>query len=137
MMPRTKQLGLTLVEILVATILLLVLLAPGMRALHTGFVGADVHAEHSGNHYRLVARMETVLADPYASLEAAESGPSTPSSYSDAAGPRDRMLVFVAAYDADNADGDSNPFSGTDVDVLWVRVAIEGSVQDLASIATR
>lgn len=134
---RQGQRGLTLVEVLVAVTLLTVLLVPAIHALHTGFVGVEVHADYSRNHYRLVSRLETMLSEPYSSLEAATSGQAIPSSYSDAAGPPDRVLVYIAAYDADNADGDDNRFTGTDADVLWIRVAIEGSVQNLDTLTTR
>lgn len=137
MIRRQFEGGLTLIEVLISISLLAVLMVPAIHALHTGFVGAEVHADYSRNHYRLVSRIETVLSESFSSLEAAASGPSTPASYSDAAGPPDRILVYVAAYDADNADTDNDPFTGTDPDVLWVRVAIEGSVQDLVSLATR
>lgn len=137
MIRRRFENGLTLVEVLVSVSLLAVLLVPAIHALHTGFVGAEAHADHSRNHYRLVSRIETVLAESYGSLEAAAAGQSTPSSYSDAAGPPDRLLVYIAAYDADNADTDNDPFTGTESDVLWIRVAIQGSVQDLVSLATR
>ncbi|MGI9234192.1 MAG: prepilin-type N-terminal cleavage/methylation domain-containing protein [Woeseiaceae bacterium] len=134
---RPSESGMTLVEVLVAVSLLAVLLVPALHALHTGFVGAAVQTDHSRDHYRLVARIETVLADSYTNLEIAAAGPATPSSYSDAAGPADRILVFVAPYDADDADTDADPFTGADDGVLWVRVAIEGSVLDLVSLATR
>lgn len=133
----STQLGFTLIEVMVALTLLAVLLVPAIQALHTGFLGADVHADYSSNHYRLVSRIETVLSESYVDLEAAAAGPTVPGSYSDPGGAPARVLVFIAAYDADNADTDNNPFSGTDDDVLWVRVAIDGTVQSLASLATR
>jgi len=40
----------------------------------------------------------------------------------------------LSAYDADNSDGDDDPFTGTDEGLLWVRVAIEGSVHDVLSL---
>lgn len=137
MIRRRSQSGLTLVEVLVSVLLLAVLLVPALHALHTGFIGVAIHGDYSRDHYRLVSRIETVLSESFNSLEAAAAGPSTPSSYSDAAGPPDRVLVYIAAYDADNLDTDDDPFTGADSDVLWVRVAIDGSVQDLESLATR
>lgn len=134
---RRAQRGLTLVEVLVAVALLAVLLVPAIHALHTGYVGAEAHANYSRNHYRLVSRLESVLSESYDSLEAAAAGPLVASNYSDTAGPTERVLVYFAAYDADNADGDDDPFTGTDLDMLWVRVAIDGSVQDLVSLTAR
>lgn len=137
MIRRTYESGLTMVEVLVAVSLLAVLLVPALHALHTGFIGVEIHTDYSRNHYRLVSRMETVLSESHSDLEAAAAGPSTPSSYSDVAGPPDRILVYIAPYDVDDADTDADPFTGADDGVLWVRVAIEGSVLDLASLATR
>ena len=80
--------------------------------------------------------MESVLAEPFTNLETAAAGNAAPSSYSDAAGGGDRIVVFIAGYDADDADGDGDPFTGVDTDILWVRVAVEGSGQFLDSLKT-
>lgn len=135
--PRRAQRGLTIVEVLIAMLLLAVLLVPAVNALHTGFVGSTVHLETSEHHYRLLSRMETVLAETFANLEAAAAGSSVPSGYSDPVGSADRILVFIAGYDADDADNDGDPFTGADADILWVRVAIDGSVQAIDSLTTR
>ncbi|MGI9203364.1 MAG: type II secretion system protein [Woeseiaceae bacterium] len=132
-----KQRGLTLVEILVATLLLAILLVPALNSIQLGFLGADAHSDYSANHYRIVSRLETVLADTFSNLEAAVAGPSVPSSYSDAGGTPSRIVVYVAAYDADNADTDDDPFTGTDDGVLWVSVSVEGTAQNLVTLATR
>ena len=133
----SAQRGFTLMEVLVALTLLAILLVPAIRALHTGLLGAEVHADYSSNHYRLISRLETVLSERYVDLEVASAGPTVPSSYSDPSGTPARVLVFISAYDIDNADADNDPFSGTDDDVLWVRAAIEDTVQDLATLVTR
>jgi hypothetical protein len=94
--------------------------------------------------------MEEVLAEPYGTLlgaAAAAGSESTPSSYSDPAGPMDRRLVFIALYDATNADGDGNVFTVPDpdldgdgnpytgyADLLWLRVEVEGSITSLESL---
>lgn len=134
---RRRQRGLTLVEVLIATVLIAVLLVPAVDALYTGLLGSGIHARAADDHYRLLSRLETVLAEAYGDLEAAASGPVVASVYSDPAGPGPRLLVHVAAYDADDADGDADPFTGTDEDVLWVRVSIEGAVASLDALATR
>lgn len=131
------QRGLTLTEVLVAIVLLAVLLVPAVNALYTGHLGTEVQADLIRHHYRLVSRLETVLAEPYASLEASAAGPATPTSYSDAAGPPDRVVVFIAGYDADDGDADGNPFTDPDNGLLWVRVAIDESVLGLETLATR
>lgn len=116
--------------------LLAVLLVPAVNALHTGLLGSSIHASSGNDHYRILSRMESVLAESFADLESAAAGASIPSSYSDAAGPVDRIVVFIAGYDADNADADGDPFTGADSDILWVRVAVEGSAQSLESLTS-
>ena len=130
------QCGLTIVEVLVAMTLLAILLVPAVSALHAGLHGSTVHGDIARDHYRLLSRMESVLAESFADLEAAVAGPNVPSSYSDAAGPADRIVVFIAGYDADDADGDGDPFTGPDSDILWIRVAVDGSVQALESLTS-
>ena len=131
------QTGLTLVEVLVAVALLSLMLVPAISALQTAVVGADVHGDVATSHYRLAARLEELLAEPYTDLSDAAivaGGPTTPSSYSEPAGPPGRLLVYLSLYDGDDADSDGDPFTGTDPDLLWIRVQIDGSVHELQSV---
>lgn len=137
MIRQTNQLGLTLVEVLVAMALLTVLLVPAMRALQTSVTGADVHGDLASAHFRLTSRLEELLAEPFADLSdaaIAAGAPTTATSYSDAAGPPGRLLVYLSFYDGDNADADNDPFTGTDPDLLWIRVDIEDTVHTLQTI---
>lgn len=132
-----KEHGLTLVEVLVTIVLLTIVLVPAMRALQTGVIGANVHGDISSSHYRLTSRLEELLAEPFVDLSdaaIAAGAPTTPSSYSDAAGPPGRLLVYLSLYDGDNADADDNPFTGTDPDLLWIRVDVEDTVHTLETI---
>ena len=52
---------------------------------------------------------------------------TVPTSYSDVSGSTDRRLVYIAKYDADNADADDDGFTGVDDEILWVRVEIENT----------
>lgn len=147
---RARQSGLTLVEVLVATVLIAVVLLPAMEALYTGILGNEILQSATEEHYAVLSGMEEVLAEPYGSLlgaAAAAGSGSTPSSYSDAMGPPNRRLVFVALYDATNADGDGNVFTVLDpdldsdgnpytgyADLLWVRVEVQGSITSLESL---
>lgn len=131
------QAGLSLVEVLIAVVLLSILLVPALQALQVGMLGADVHVDYSNNHHRIVSRMETVLAEPFADLEAVKTSPTMPGSYSDAVGTPGRLLVYVAAYDADNADGDNDIFTGPDDGILWIQVTVEGTAQSLQSLMVR
>lgn len=144
MMSRARQSGLTLVEVLVAAVLLAVVLVPAIDALRTGMLGAEVHATTASNHYAALSRMEEVLAEPHSLLLTAAGTAGnykTPTAYSDTAGSAQRRLVFIGLYDADDLDGDGNPFTVPDpnldgdndpytgyVGPLWLRVEIEGSV---------
>lgn len=147
---RTRQSGLTYIEVLVATILLAIVLVPAIEALHTGLLGSRVQATILSERYSALARMESVLAEPFATLVTAAgvAGDSkTPTSYSDPAGPADRVLVYIALYDADNADGDNdvftvpdpnfdgdnNPYTGY-VGLLWIRTEVEGSVTSVETL---
>ena len=136
----SRQHGGSYIEVLVAAALVTVTLVPAMQALRTSSVGAAVHGESVALHYRVLGRMEEMLAEPFASLETeaqATGDPSTPTSYSDAGGTPNRRLVFLSPYDGDNADADDDPFTGTDDGLIWVRVEIEGTVQALESLSSR
>jgi type II secretory pathway pseudopilin PulG len=127
--------GFSYVEVLVAVGLLALCVVPTMEALQTGVLGAAVHQSETADHYAVAGRLEEVLAEPFASLDAAATaagGPTNPSSYS--ASP---LLVYLARYDGDNADGDGNPFTGGDDGLLWVRVAVENGGAALETLTTR
>lgn len=136
-MLRRFESGLTLVEVLVTFVLLSIVLIPAISALQTGVVGADVHADMASGHFRLTSRLEELLAEPFADLSdaaIAAGSPTTPSSYSEPAGPPGRLLVYLSLYDGDNADADDNPFTGPDVDLLWIRVDVENTVHTLETV---
>ena len=48
--------------------------------------------------------------------------------------PPGRLLVYLSLYDGDNADADDNPFTGTDPDLLWIRIDVEDTVHTLETI---
>ena len=109
-----SQSGLTYIEVMIAAVLIVLALLPATDALYTGMRGSDVYESTSSQHFAALALMEDVLAEPFSSLTTAAAvagNQSTPSSYSDLAGTPDRRLVFVALYDADNADGDGDVFT--------------------------
>ena len=140
MIGRHAQAGLTLVEVLVTIVLLAILLVPAISALQTGIMGAEVHADVAASHYRLTSRIEELRVEPFTDLSdaaIAAGSATTPSSYSDPAGPPGRLLVYLSLYDGDNADADDDPFTGTDPDLLWMQVEIENSVFSLQLIRAR
>jgi len=131
------QSGLTLVEVLITMVLLTILLVPAMRALQTSVTGAEIHADLATDQFRLTSRIEELLAEPFSNLEDAASaagGPGVATSYSDAAGPPGRLIVYLSLYDGDNADADNDPFTGTDEGLLWIQVEAEDTVHSLQTI---
>ena len=137
---RDGQSGITYVEVLVAAALIAVSLVPMMDAVRTASVSAGVHEEAAVQNLHLVATMEDVLAEPFASLEAAATAAgseSTLTSYSDLAGTDNRRLVFLSLYDGDNADTDNDPFTGIDQGLMWVRVEVEGTAQAIETLISQ
>ena len=121
-------------------VLLAIVLIPAMNALRTGVVGTEVHGDVAASHYRLTSRIEELLVESFDDLSEAAiaaGGPTNPTTYSDAAGPPDRLIVYLSPYDGDNADADDDPFTGTDADLLWIRVEIDGSVLSLQTVRAR
>jgi len=146
-----RQNGLTYVEVLVAMAILAVALVPALEALHTGMLGTAIYESTSREHYAATAKMEELLAEQHGALLAAAASAGdelTPSSFSDAPATPNRRLVFLGLYDADNADGDNNLFTVPDLNLdgdndpftgyaglIWVHVAVEGSVTTLESLS--
>lgn len=146
-----RQSGLTYVEVLIATVIIVVALVPALDALHTEMLGTQIYRSSSTEHYAAAARMEELLAEQYGALVSAAAAAGdqlTPSSYSDAPATPNRRLVFLGLYDADNADGDNDSFTVPDPNLdgdndpftgfnglVWVRVAIDGSAATLESLS--
>jgi len=132
------QQGVSYIEILIATILITVSLIPASEALRSATASSSVYADYSVQNYRLLAKMEETLAKSFFNLEAeaiAVGNASIPTSFSDPVATPNRRLVYLSPYDADNADSDDDPFTGTDANLIWVRVQIEDSILMLESLA--
>ena len=135
-----RQSGLSYIEVLIAAALIAVSLAPMTDAVRTASISAAAHENAAVQNLHLVATMEDVLAEPFASLETAATAAgseSTLTSYSDLAGSNNRRLVFLSLYDGDNADTDNDPFTGTDQGLMWVRVEIEGTAQAIETLISQ
>ena len=140
----TKMTGFSYVEVLIATVLIAIVLVPAMDALLPGIQGSSIHETRTEDHYRLLAKIEEVLAEPFSDLDAAAiaaGNPTTPTSYWDVfTYPDGRQItrnIFISRYDADNADADDDPFTGVDQGLLWVRGTIAGSslrIETLTSV---
>ncbi|MCZ6618582.1 MAG: hypothetical protein O7E57_10650 [Gammaproteobacteria bacterium] len=132
--------GFSYVEVLISIVLIVMTLIPAMNALVPAIQGTTVHEEVVTEHYRLRAKFEEILAQPYDDLfnEAiALWDPTVPSAlYSDPVATQNRRLVYLARIDADNADADDDPFTGTENDLLWIRVSIDGNFRALESVVS-
>ena len=137
----TRMTGFSYVEVLIAVVLIVVALVPALDALIPGVAGSGIHETLAEDHYLLTGRLEQVMVEPYGQLNSAAvaaGSPTTPTMYSDLfTYPNGRQItrnVFLSRYDADNADADNDPFTGTDDGLLWVRVAIAGTGMVIESL---
>ncbi|MDH3629515.1 MAG: hypothetical protein OER98_00225 [Gammaproteobacteria bacterium] len=136
---KQRQAGFSYLELLIATLLIVIMLVPALDAMQSGIQGSGIHTQLAQNQYRMISKMEETLALPFAQLlEQADlvADPTVliPAPFSDPAGTESRRLVFLARYDGDNADGNDNPFNGTDEGLLWVRITIENSPRALETV---
>ena len=134
------QSGLSYVEVLIATSLVALALVPMLEGLSVGTTGVAVRQQTLEARLRVASRMEEILAQPFADLDAealSVADPTAPTAYSDAAGTTLRRLVFLSRYDGDDADGDGDPFTGVDADLVWVSVSIENSPHVLTTLTRR
>lgn len=135
-----SQAGISYVEVMVATILVVLMLVPALDALQPGIQGSALHRERAQNHYALFGKMESLLAEHFADLDAAASAagsPTTATSYSDVTPQGIPRQVYIWRYDADDADGDADPFTGGDADLLWISVALADASQSLQTLVSR
>ncbi len=134
-----REVGLSYIEVLVATLLIAVALVPMMDALGPGLQGAQIHRDQAGVHYALTGKLEEVLAQPFDDLDAAATAAGDykiATSYSDL-GASIPHEVFIWRWDVDNADSDNDEFTGGEDDILWVRVATADSLTDLQTLISR
>ena len=134
---RTRQSGLSYVEFLVATVILVVALLPAADTLQVAMRSGEQSEIETERHFRLQSRMEEMLAEAYGILEAeaiAVGDATVPTSFSDAPGVPNRRLVFLALYDGDDADADGDPFTGGDPGLVWIRVVYANSDIALESL---
>ena len=134
-----RQSGFSYMELLVATLLIAIMLVPALDAMQSGIKGSGIHTQLAQNQYRMISKMEETLALPFSELLqqadlVADPTVLIPEPYSDTAGTKFRRLVYLARYDGDNADGNDNPFNGTDEGLLWLRVTIENSQRSLETV---
>ncbi len=136
---RHRQVGLSYAEALLAVAVMAAALVPALDSLQTVFAGVAVHEQLRGQQQQIANRMEMLVAEPFSSLDQAAQAAGSEtvaSSYSDPVGP-DRVLVYLSRYDGDDADGDDDPFSGTDEGLIWLRVAVEDTPHELMTLVAQ
>lgn len=131
---RRRQKGFSIAEVLATIVLLGFALAPALFALQGAMHAAEIDTGATPAGYQLLEMMESTVARPFDGLLAAAGDSATPSIYSDPPGTTNRRLVYISAYDLDDADSDNNPFTGTDAGILWIRVQLEGTTHYLETL---
>ncbi len=124
--------------VIIGTLILTVALLPALDALRAGILSAEIAESVTAAYVRLRDKTEVVLAEPFAALELEEaSAAGAPSAYSDGLATPARRLVYLYRHDGDDADGDTDPSTGTDPDILRVRVLIEGTHHSAETLVSR
>lgn len=126
-----------MVEVLVATLLLSVSLVPAVNALRVSVLTTAANKVMQQEHFQLQRKLNFVLAQRFSDLHKRAGVHTTHDLVlSDPVGTEGQALVYLSRFDADNADGDDDPFTGKDPFLLWVRVELEGSdayIEELVS----
>ena len=142
MSPRAQRLraasrmrGFSYIEVMVAAVILALCLPAALQSVGGAVRGTGTQAGYTLNQQRVASRMEVVLANRFATLDAAAiAAGNSPSAiiaaYSDAAGTKDRVVVNLYRYDG------SAP-TASDTGLLWVKVSIEGSALALNTLRSR
>lgn len=133
--------GFSYLEVLIAIVIIATALVPAMDALYSGVMGSSIHQQRSVQHYKLLEKIESVLARPFVELESeADLALNTSdiiARYSDPDGTQFRRLVYIDRYDIDNADGDNNPFTGVENDLLWIKVETQNWSDAIETLTRR
>ena len=136
---RAVQAGLSYIEVLVATVLVVVALVPAMDALRSSVTGSQIHQSETENAQRLQTKMEEVLAQPFGTLYAQTYTP-TPASelnkstvantvLSDPPGAGRRIVVLYRYDGIALTDSDSG--------LLRIKVAYEAGDASLETLRSR
>ena len=131
-----RQAGSSYVEVYVAIFVIMIALVPAIDALNHGINAAAVQQQSAQQSLLLKSSMEMLLSKPYSELSAQAGSPSTISGFSDPIDASPRRLVYLSHYDADNIDGDNDPFTGTEVDLLWIKVELEATGLNLETLVS-
>ncbi|MFK7896613.1 MAG: prepilin-type N-terminal cleavage/methylation domain-containing protein [Myxococcota bacterium] len=140
-LPKTRRnAGFSYIEVLIAVVIMTIALVPAIESLRISTLNSGAHPEMARQAAWVSSLLETTLAESFAALDAEAlrvGDAATPTVYSDAAGTASRRLVYLSRYDGDDADGDGDAFTGTDEDLLWIRVALENSPHAFETLTSR
>ncbi len=135
-----RQRGFGYIEALVAVVLLAIAIVPALDALSNATRGAPT-ADRDDDLWQAVAnKLSDVAGARFDDLDAAATAAgsaTTATTLSDATTTTPRVMIYLSRYDGDNADGDNNPFTGTDADLIWVRAAITDPPVEMTTLVTR
>ncbi len=135
-----RQRGFGYIEALVAVVLLAIAIVPALDALANAMRGAPTADQYDDLWQAVADKLSATAGARFDDLDAAATlagSSTTASTFSDASGTTPRVLVYLSRYDGDNADGDNNPFTGTDADLIWIRAAIVDPPVDMTTLVTR
>ena len=122
---RTGEAGFSYVEVLLATLIMTLALAPAIDGLMTGTLGASVHLEMAEEHFHVASLIEEILAQPFDRLDAEAvlvGSPLIATALCDAPGGARRRLVHLARYDGDEL-WSSSAGNACDCAGAWLYVA--------------
>lgn len=137
---RRRRAGLGQIEAMIAVALVAIAIVPALDALGVALESASLHGENVVEHYALLGLFEEVLSADFDALELieiAQVDDSLPSVLSDPPGTPGRRLIFISPWDLDDSDGDGDPLTGTDSDVLMIRAEAEASGRAFQTVTIR
>ena len=133
------ELGITYLEILIAITLIAIALGPMMNSLQSGLQGTALHKTKVEVLHVLTGHLVQVLAEPFDDLDAAATAAGShtnKTTYSDEAAAIP-YNVYLWRYDADNADGDGDWFTGGEEDLLWIKIALPNESESFETLLNR
>ena len=125
--------GFSLIEIVVALLVLAVCLVPAANALRAGLATPTIADEASQRLGCVKATMEAMLAEPYPKLFAAALASTQATAYSTVAADCPAINVYITSY---NPATSPYYFPGTDTDLLYVRVRLADATLTSAAAYT-